>query len=55
VANDVLAGGEEIVRAAAERWRIPAAVVDADPGDVNAWLDAMTGAAEELIGARDPG
>ena len=52
VPRDVLRRGEQIVRAAAERWRIPVAVVDADPGEVDAWLDAMTAAAEELIGVR---
>jgi nucleoside-diphosphate-sugar epimerase len=51
VPPDLLAGGEGIVRAAGERWRIPVAVVEADPGEVDAWLDAMTGAAERLIGA----
>jgi hypothetical protein len=51
VSRDVLLGGEQIVRAAAARWRIPVAVVDADPVDVDAWLDAMTAAAERLIGA----
>jgi hypothetical protein len=51
VPRDVLRRGEQVVRAAAERWRIPVAVVDADPSEVDAWLDAMTAAAEELIGA----
>jgi hypothetical protein len=51
VPRDVLRRGEQVVRAAAERWRIPVAVVDAGPSEVDAWLDAMTAAAEELIGA----
>jgi nucleoside-diphosphate-sugar epimerase len=48
VAPHVLAGGAALVGAAAERWRIPVAVIDADPGDVSRWLDAMAGAAEDL-------
>jgi len=50
VPRDLLKRGEEIVRAAGARWRIPVAVVDSDPGDGGAWLDAMTGAADRLIG-----
>ncbi len=33
--------GGEIVRGAAVRWRIPVAVVDADPADHPGWVDAM--------------
>ena len=51
VPRDVLRRGEQVVRAAAERWRIPVSVVDADPGEVDAWLTAMMAAAEGLIGA----
>ena len=50
VPRDLLAGGEEIVRAAEARWRIPVAVVDTDPAQVGAWLDAMLGAAALLTG-----
>ncbi len=32
-----LAAGSRLVRAAGERWRIPVAVVDADPGGPEAW------------------
>ena len=28
------------------RWRIPVAIVDADPGDWEAWTEAMLAAAE---------
>ena len=49
--TDLVTGGAEIVTAAGERWRIPVAVVDADPGQVEKWVDAMTAAAERLIGA----
>ncbi len=52
VPRDVLACGEAIVKAAAERWRIPVAIIDADPGATGTWLDAMVGAADRLTGAR---
>jgi hypothetical protein len=45
-----LEGGAEIVREAAERWRIPVEVVTEDPGDWEAWTEAMLGATERLIG-----
>jgi nucleoside-diphosphate-sugar epimerase len=48
VPRELLSDGAEIVRAAAERWRIPVDVVDASPVDLDAWLDAMTGAAHRL-------
>ena len=55
VQPDLLSGGAEIVRTAAERWRIPVDVVDANPADVDAWLEAMTGAAQRLTQPRQPG
>lgn len=42
--------GASIVRAAAKRWRIPVEVVAADPEPVDAWREAMLGAAAELAG-----
>jgi nucleoside-diphosphate-sugar epimerase len=42
--------GAALVRAAAERWRIPAEVVDEDPGDWEGWLEEMLAATERLIG-----
>ena len=42
--------GREIVGAAGERWRIPVALVDQDPGDWEAWTEAMLAAAERLVG-----
>lgn len=42
--------GEGIVRAAAETWRIPVEVVDADPGDPRAWADEMVAATFRLVG-----
>ena len=35
--------------AAAERWRMPAEVVEADPADHAAWLAAMRAAVERLL------
>jgi hypothetical protein len=55
VPRDVVRHGEQVVRAAAKRWRIPVAVVDADPGEVDTWLGAMTAAAEGLIGTGQRG
>ena len=43
--------GAEIVREAANRWRIPVEVVTEDPGDWEAWTEAMLAAAERLTGA----
>jgi uncharacterized protein YbjT (DUF2867 family) len=40
--------GAEIVREAEERWRIPVQVVCEDPGDWEAWTEAMLAAAERL-------
>jgi nucleoside-diphosphate-sugar epimerase len=48
--SDLLERGAAIVAAASDRWRIPAAVVDADPGDWESWLEAMLAAAERLTG-----
>ena len=50
VPEEQLEGGAAIVRAASERWRIPAEVVDADPGDLEGWLEEMLAATERLIG-----
>jgi nucleoside-diphosphate-sugar epimerase len=44
------AGGVAIVGEAAERWRIPVEVVDADPRDAAAWRDAMLAAANGIVG-----
>jgi hypothetical protein len=42
--------GEQIARAAAETWRIPLEVLDADPLDHEAWLRAARGAVDRLLG-----
>jgi nucleoside-diphosphate-sugar epimerase len=50
VPGEQLVGGAAIVRAASERWRIPAEIVDADPVDWEGWLEEMLAATERLIG-----
>jgi hypothetical protein len=42
--------GASLVRAAAERWRIPVEIVDADPADLAGWREAMLAATERLVG-----
>jgi uncharacterized protein YbjT (DUF2867 family) len=42
-------GGADAVRAAAERWRMPEEIVDADPADHEAWLAAMHAAVKRLL------
>jgi nucleoside-diphosphate-sugar epimerase len=42
-------GGAGAVRAAAERWRLPAEVVDADPAAHGVWLAAMRAAVKRLL------
>jgi nucleoside-diphosphate-sugar epimerase len=51
----ILERGAAIVRAASERWRIPAAIVDADPEEREAWTAAVLGAAERLTGTAREG
>ena len=41
--------GAAIVCSAAQTWRIPVEVVEADPADRDAWLDAMTSATQRLV------
>jgi uncharacterized protein YbjT (DUF2867 family) len=48
--STVLVRALAALQAAGERWRIPFEVVDADPADLDLWLEGMLGAAEELIG-----
>lgn len=42
--------GLEVARTAAETWRIPLEVVDADPRDHDAWLAAARLAVDRLLG-----
>jgi hypothetical protein len=45
----LLATGAAAVRAAADRWQMPAEVVEADPADHAAWLAQMRAALERLL------
>jgi nucleoside-diphosphate-sugar epimerase len=49
VEPQLLAAGAAAVRAAAERWRMPAEVVEADPADHPQWLAEMQAAVERLL------
>ena len=49
VAPELLAGGAAAVREASVTWSIPAEVVEADPGEPDAWLSAMTAAVHGLL------
>jgi hypothetical protein len=48
----LLRGGAAAVRTAGERWRIPVAIVEADPAQPTAWADSMADATLGLIGSR---
>jgi nucleoside-diphosphate-sugar epimerase len=48
-----LEAGAAAVRAAAASWRIPIEVVDTDPADHHAWLEAMVGASKRLLATSD--
>ena len=52
VARDALDAGVAELRRARERNEIPFRVLDADPGDADAWQSAARGAVAELLGAR---
>lgn len=47
--RDCLEHGSGLVREAGERWRIPVAVVEADPGEPGEWLAAMGEATRGLL------
>jgi uncharacterized protein YbjT (DUF2867 family) len=49
VPSSCLRGGEEIVRTAGARWRIPVGVVRSDPADSGGWLAAMLASTRELL------
>ena len=49
VYEGALPEGAAVARAAADTWRIPLAVLDADPLDHARWLDAARGAIEGLL------
>jgi hypothetical protein len=46
---ELLRAGTATVRAASERWRMPAEVVEADAADHDAWLVAMRAAVARLL------
>jgi len=48
---ELLEQGEATVRAASRRWRIPVAVLDADPADPVAWTEAALGI---VLGSASP-
>jgi len=47
--------GAQIVRGAANRWRIPVEVVTEGRGDWEAWTGGMLAAAERLVGGAGRG
>jgi uncharacterized protein YbjT (DUF2867 family) len=49
VQRQQLERGAGLVRSAAETWRIPVEVVEADPADFDPWLDAMSAATQRLV------
>jgi hypothetical protein len=49
VEPELLGAGAAAVRSAAERWRMPAEVVEQDPADREAWLAAMRAAVDRLL------
>jgi hypothetical protein len=49
VEPELLRTGAAAVRAAAQRWRMPAEVVEQDPDDLEAWLAAMRAAVDRLL------
>jgi hypothetical protein len=55
VEREHLERGAQIVRAAANRWRIPIEVVTEGPGDWEAWTGGMLAAAERLVGGAGRG
>jgi nucleoside-diphosphate-sugar epimerase len=50
LSEELLAGGEGLVRAAGERWQLRVAVVHEDPAHHERWLAAMTLAVGEVLG-----
>ena len=46
----VLARGRRIVEEASQRWRIPVAVIEADPADPEAWVEAAADAVRAVTG-----
>ena len=53
VATEQLENGRGLVEAAGRRWRIPFAIVGADPADHPAWLEAMVAATGSVLTGGD--
>ena len=49
VPGATLAAGAVLVRAAGERWRIPVAILEADPVDHQGWVRDAAAAARGLL------
>jgi uncharacterized protein YbjT (DUF2867 family) len=49
---EILAGGVATLRRANETWRIPVSIVEADPGDAEAWVEAMATGLADALAAR---
>jgi len=47
----MLSQGAALVREASRTWHIPLEIVDTDPAEHEAWLEAMTAAVERLLSA----
>ena len=52
VEEELLAGGVTTLRRANETWRIPVAIVEADPADAEVWVEAMAGGLAEALASR---
>jgi hypothetical protein len=52
-AAESLRRGTEIVEHAGATWRIPLALITADPGDHTTWLEDAAAAARTLIGSNE--
>ena len=52
--EELLSEGAAIVREAARIWRIPVAVIEAEPADGESWLGAAEGGVDDLLAAERP-
>ena len=52
--DELLSRGAEIVREAADTWRIPIVILDHDPDDAAGWLSAAGDGVEDLLAAGRP-
>lgn len=50
VSRQQLETGQRIVESAGRTWRIPFAIIGADPGDYDGWLDAAAAATDRVLG-----